>query len=100
MSEYELVVAGGTVVTPSDMFRADVGVIGGRIAAIGHDLKGTRRLDADGLWVMPGGVDTHCHIEQLQAGCGRPSSNPTGSRRPRAGPCRPRRPAPPPRPRA
>lgn len=70
MAEYELVVSGGTVVTPSDMFRADVGVIGGKIAAIGHDLKGTRRLDAAGLWVMPGGVDTHCHIEQLQAGGG------------------------------
>lgn len=66
MADYDLVIAGGTVVTPADMFRADIGIVGERIAAIGTDLKGERRVDADGLWVMPGGVDTHCHIEQLQ----------------------------------
>ena len=63
---YELVVAGGTVVTASDVFRADVGIAGGRIAAIGLDLKGERTLDAGGLLVLPGGVDSHCHIEQLR----------------------------------
>lgn len=66
MAEYDLVIAGGTVVTPADMFRADIGIIGEQVAAIGTNLKGERRVDADGLWVMPGGVDTHCHIEQLQ----------------------------------
>lgn len=67
MPDYELVVAGGTVVTGQDVFRADIGVRAGRIAAIGLDLKGERRIEADGLLVMPGGVDTHCHIEQLKA---------------------------------
>ena len=66
MSDYELVVAGGTVVTASDVFRADVGIIGERIVAVGLDLKGERRIEADGLLVMPGGVDSHCHIEQLK----------------------------------
>ncbi len=66
MADYDLVIAGGTVVTPSDMFLADVGVIGGRIAAVGMNLRGTRSIDAHGLLVMPGGVDSHCHIEQLQ----------------------------------
>ena len=66
MADYDLVIAGGTVVTPSDMFQADVGVIGGRIAAIGLNLTGERTIDASGLLVMPGGVDSHCHIEQLQ----------------------------------
>ena len=68
MADYDLVVAGGTVVTPADMFRADVGVIGGRVAAIGLGLKGERTVDAGGLLVMPGGVDSHCHIEQLRLG--------------------------------
>ena len=27
-------------------------------------------MDADGLFVLPGGVDSHCHIEQLQRGGG------------------------------
>ena len=70
MSDYDLVIRGGTVVTPSDMFRSDIGISDGRIQAIGLDLKGARSLDAGGMLVMPGGVDTHCHIEQLREGGG------------------------------
>jgi dihydropyrimidinase len=70
MADYDLVIAGGTVVTAADMIRADVGVIGERIAAIGLNLKGQRMIDASGLLVMPGGVDSHCHIEQLKLGGG------------------------------
>ena len=70
MADYDLVVAGGTVVTASDMFQADVGVVDGRIAAVGLGLRGQRTVDAHGLLVMPGGVDSHCHIEQLRANGG------------------------------
>ncbi|MGA9012416.1 MAG: dihydropyrimidinase, partial [Acetobacteraceae bacterium] len=66
MADYDLVIRGGTVVTAADTYRADVGVREGRIAAIGEKLDGTETLDAGGLYVMPGGVDTHCHIEQLR----------------------------------
>jgi hypothetical protein len=66
MSDYDLVIGRGTVVTPADMFRSDIGIAEGRIQAIGLGLKGARTLDADGMLVMPGGVDTHCHIEQLR----------------------------------
>src|SRR5580704_6473238 len=67
MSDYDLVIAGGTVVTPADMFRADIGITGGLVQAIGFGMNGTRTLDATGMLVTPGGVDTHCHIEQLRA---------------------------------
>ena len=70
MADYDLVVRGGTVVTGSDTMRADVGIRDGRIAAIGDRLDGASTLDAGGLLVLPGGVDTHCHIEQLQEGGG------------------------------
>lgn len=70
MPEFDLVIRGGTVVTAGEQFRADVAVAGGRIAAVGGDLQGARTLDAGGLLVMPGGVDSHCHIEQLQDGGG------------------------------
>jgi dihydropyrimidinase len=70
MDGFDLVISGGAVVTGSDVFRADVGVIQGKIATVGANLKGARHLDADGLLVLPGGVDTHCHIEQLQEGGG------------------------------
>ena len=68
MTEWSLVIKGGMVVTPADVFQADVAIEGERIAAIGVGLNGARTIDADGLLVMPGGVDTHCHIEQLQPG--------------------------------
>jgi dihydropyrimidinase len=71
MAEFDLVVRGGTVVTASDSVRADVGVRGGRIAAVAERITdGARVIDAGGLLVMPGGVDTHCHIEQHEAGGG------------------------------
>jgi len=68
VSEWDLVVRGGRVVTASDDYVADVAIEGGRIAAVGLGLSGARRIEADGLLVLPGGVDTHCHIEQLQPG--------------------------------
>ncbi len=67
-SPYDLVIRGGTVATACDVFRADVGVRDGRIAAIGGGLPaGTREIDASGRLVLPGGVDAHAHIEQLSA---------------------------------
>jgi len=65
MTEFDLVIRGGTVVTAADTFRADVGVREGRIAALGEDLApGGREIDATGRLVMPGGIDSHCHIDQ------------------------------------
>lgn len=66
MSDFDLVVRGGTVVTGTDTVRADVGIRDGRIAALADSLTGAATLDAGGLLVLPGGVDTHCHIEQLR----------------------------------
>ena len=65
MADYDLVVRNGTVTTASDVFRADIGVIDGRIATIGARLgSGRREINAEGRIVTPGGVDSHCHIEQ------------------------------------
>lgn len=65
---YDTVIRGGTVATASDVFQADIGISGGTIAAIGRELPaGAREIDAEGKLVLPGGVDTHAHIEQLSA---------------------------------
>ncbi len=86
MDEFDLVVCGGTVVTAGEQFRADVGIRAGRVAALGQGLSGGRVLDAGGLLVLPGGVDTHCHIEQLQDGGGADEETwETGSRSALAG---------------
>jgi len=65
MTGYDLVVRNGTLATASDVFRADIGVLAGRIATIGAKLPaGRREINAEGRIVTPGGIDSHCHIEQ------------------------------------
>ncbi len=56
-------VTGGTVITPGGPARADVLIRDGKIAAIGdHRNPGGQQLDAAGCYVLPGGVDPHCHL--------------------------------------
>jgi dihydropyrimidinase len=66
---FDIVIRNGTVATTTDAFKADVGIRGERIAAIGERLgPGLREINARGRYVLPGGIDSHCHIEQLSAG--------------------------------
>jgi dihydropyrimidinase len=69
MSTFDLIIRGGTVVTAADRFRCDVGVRGGRIAALADrlDVGGARVIDAAGQLVLPGGIDAHCHLDQPRA---------------------------------
>jgi dihydropyrimidinase len=66
MAAFDLIVRGGRLVTTTEDRVADIGVTRGRITAIGETLTGdaTLEIDASGLLVLPGGVDTHCHVEQ------------------------------------
>jgi dihydropyrimidinase len=62
----DLVIRNAKVVTAGDAWDGDIGVAGGRIAALGHGLGGARQaIDAGGKLVMPGGIDVHCHIDQV-----------------------------------
>jgi dihydropyrimidinase len=66
---HDLVIANGTVVTSEGAATADVAIRGGAIHAIGRDLGAAQTtIDAAGRLVLPGGVDAHCHIEQLSGG--------------------------------
>ncbi|HWG01602.1 MAG TPA: amidohydrolase family protein [Trebonia sp.] len=58
----ELVVRGGTVVTPGRREVADVGITDGRIARIGGAMTGQEEVSAHGLLVLPGGIDAHVHL--------------------------------------
>lgn len=65
---YDLVIRNGLLGTESSVVRGDLGIRDGRVAAIGGYLdRGDREIDAAGRFVLPGGVDTHCHIEQMSA---------------------------------
>ncbi len=57
------VIKGGTVVTAERQFKADVLIDGETIAAIGPNLRGDETIDAEGAYVIPGGIDPHTHLE-------------------------------------
>ena len=59
-------IRGGTVVNADHAFRADVLIEGDTIIAVGIDLDGppgATIIDASGQYVMPGGIDTHTHMQ-------------------------------------
>ncbi|MFA6093343.1 MAG: dihydropyrimidinase [Elusimicrobiota bacterium] len=63
---FDLLIKGGTVLSPKGKARADVGVLGGRVAALGANLSSAGAsvvLDARGCMVLPGGVDAHTHMD-------------------------------------
>ena len=62
--DYDLVILNGRVMDPETMYDAiaNVGIKNGRIAAITKDeITGTKTIDAKGLVVAPGFIDTHVH---------------------------------------
>ena len=63
---FDLVIRNAECATATDVWRSDIGIFQGRIEAIGRGLAGARReIDAEGRLVLPGGIDPHCHIDQL-----------------------------------
>lgn len=56
------VIHGGTLVTPHGVVNADLGIRGGKIAAIGNKLAGEETIDARGKLVFPGVIDAHTHM--------------------------------------
>jgi dihydropyrimidinase len=68
---FDTVIKNGIVVTANDTFASDLGLLGGRIAAIADALpveNAAKVIDAAGRFVMPGGVDVHTHLDMPFAG--------------------------------
>jgi allantoinase len=62
---HELVLRGGTVVTPDGRWQADIALDGECVAEIGPGLPGGKReMDASGLCILPGLVDVHLHFNE------------------------------------
>lgn len=67
MSErYDLIIRGGTVMTPAGPAETDIGVRAGRIAALGglHGAEAAETIDAIGAHVLPGVIDTQVHFRE------------------------------------
>lgn len=71
MPQFDLVIRNARCATASDIFMADIGIVDGRIHTLGTSIgPGGQEIDADGRWVLPGGVDSHVHVDQRQTGGG------------------------------
>jgi len=55
----------GTIVTATDTYRADIGIQGGKIVQIAKKIKDNAQevIDAKGLYIFPGGIDIHTHLD-------------------------------------
>src|SRR5687768_18615155 len=64
--DLDLIVRGGTLVTPTGLQRADLGVAQGRIIRIAPEIAdaAAATLDANGRYVLPGLIDAHVHFNE------------------------------------
>lgn len=65
MAIFDTIIRNGTLVTAADIYSADIAIRDGIIMAIGKNLgDASEVIEAEGLYVMPGGIDAHCHLDQ------------------------------------
>ncbi len=76
---------GGRVVRENAAGRADIALREGRVAAIGARLRGRERIEARGLWVLPGAIDGHTHLQAPAFGMTTRDSFASGTRSAAAG---------------
>lgn len=64
MKKFDLIVKNGTVVTTEDMFKCDIAVKDGKIAAMAENIEAEaeKTVDAAGKLVLPGALDVHTHL--------------------------------------
>ena len=56
-------IKGGTIVAADRSYKADVLIEGEAITAIGAGLSGNKTIDAEGCYIIPGGIDPHTHLD-------------------------------------
>ncbi|MGG1551250.1 dihydropyrimidinase [Paenibacillus ferrarius] len=76
------IIRGGTIVTASDTYQGDILIENGVITQLGKGLsqEGAEVVDASGLYVFPGGVDPHTHLDMPFGGTVTADNFETGTR--------------------
>ena len=66
MTSFDLLIKDGTCITPSGRQTIDVGIKDQTIVALGDlkDAKADRTIDAKGLFVLPGVIDSQVHFRE------------------------------------
>ncbi|MCP3990923.1 MAG: amidohydrolase family protein, partial [Actinomycetia bacterium] len=68
--QMDMIIRGGTVVTPGLEGQLDVGISGGEVAQLGGSMSASTEIDARGRYVLPGGIDAHVHLTPPGTGPG------------------------------
>jgi dihydropyrimidinase len=78
----DLKIIGGTIVTGSDCYGAEVGVKGGKVVALARKIKdeAAQTIDAQGSYILPGGIDMHTHLDMPFGGTVSADDFETGTR--------------------
>lgn len=65
-NKYEAIIKGGVVVLRDGAYKLDIGLAGGKIAAIAEAIaeKSDEIIDAEGRIILPGMIDTHVHLDE------------------------------------
>ena len=64
MKSLDLILKGGTVITPNGLLQTDVGVADGKIVSLGNSGTAREEIDATGLHIFPGVIDSHVHFNE------------------------------------
>src|ERR1044072_830570 len=77
-----LLIKNGRIITAGDDYVADIFIEGEKISLIGKELSipATEVIDADGMLVMPGGIDPHVHLDMPFMGTFSSDNYETGTR--------------------
>ena len=59
---YDLVIKNGQLHLSGSIIKADLALLGERIAAIGTGFRGKEEIEACGMYVLPGVIDPHTHM--------------------------------------
>ena len=66
MTTYDLIIRNGKIVTADSIVQGDIAITDGKIKEVGQSIQGSadRVIDAEGLHVLPGLIDTHVHFNE------------------------------------
>ncbi len=64
MNSLDLILRHGTVITPDGLQPTDVGIADGKIVSLGDGSTAREEIDATGLHVFPGVMDSHVHFNE------------------------------------
>ena len=61
----DIVIKNGTVITALDTYKADIGIKNGKISVIAENIteESDKIIDADGMYILPGAIDAHTHLQ-------------------------------------